>query len=93
MTGVADQGDVIRRQPGVVEAQFDEVRVVLNEDLSYLGLDEVGQRVWDLLEEPRTLDALVAVLLEEYDVDRPTCERDVASFVTALEGHKLVSRG
>lgn len=92
MTPVAGEG-VISRQPGVVEAQFDEIRVVLNEDLAYLGLDEVGQRVWDLLEQPRTLDGVVDALLEEYDVDRATCERDVAAFVAALEEHKLVTCG
>lgn len=92
MTPVAGEG-VISRQPGVVEAQFDEIRVVLNEDLAYLGLDEVGQRVWDLLEQPRTLDAVVDALLEEYDVDRATCERDVAAFIGALEEHKLVTCG
>ncbi|GAA3828233.1 PqqD family peptide modification chaperone [Nocardioides panacisoli] len=86
-------GGTISRQPGVVEAQFDDIRVVLNEDLAYLGLDEVGQRVWDLLEEPRSLDGVVGALLEEYDVDRATCERDVAAFVAALEQHKLVTRG
>jgi hypothetical protein len=91
MTPVA--GGTISRQPGVVEAQFDEIRVVLNEDLAYLGLDEVGQRIWDLLEEPRSLDGVVGALLEEYDVDRATCERDVAAFITALEEHKLVTRG
>jgi hypothetical protein len=76
-----------------VEAQFDEIRVVLNEDLAYLGLDEVGQRIWDLIEEPRSLDAVVDTLLEEYDVDRATCERDVSAFVAALEDHKLVVTG
>jgi hypothetical protein len=36
---------------------------------------------------------VVGALLEEYDVDRATCERDVAAFITALEEHKLVTRG
>ena len=85
-------GGTISRRPGVVEAQFDEIRVVLNDDLAYLGLDEVGQRVWDLLEQPRSLDGVVDALLKEYDVDRATCERDVAAFLATLEQHKLVTR-
>ena len=87
---MADQS-VIRRQDGVVEAQFDEVRVVLNDRLEYLGLDEVGQRIWDLLVEPRTFGGLIDVLLEEYDVERATCVDDVGAFVTALEEHQLVT--
>lgn len=83
---------VIQRQPGVVEAPFDEVLVVLNEDLDYLGLDEVGQRIWEILHEPRTLDAVVGTLLDEYDVERADCERDVTAFLDALAQHKLVAR-
>lgn len=81
----------VRRAPGVVEAQFDEVRVVLNEDLTYLGLDEVAQRIWDLLDSPRTVGELVAALTEEYDVSDADCLRDVTPFLQALEQHKLVA--
>lgn len=82
---------VIQREQGVVEAQFDEVRVVLNNDLEYLGLDEVGQRIWDLLAEPRTVDDLVSVLTDEYDVAADRCRSDVTAFVDALAGHHLVT--
>lgn len=80
----------IARSDGVVEAQFDELRVVLNEDLAYLGLNEVGQRIWDLLASPRTLESLVAVLVDEYDVSEADCTRDVSRYVDALADHKLV---
>jgi hypothetical protein len=87
MAAQADQ--VIARASGVVEAQFDQVRVVLNQDLTYLGLDEVGQRIWDLLATPQTLTQLVAQLTEEYDVSEADCTRDVTAYVTALSGHRL----
>lgn len=83
-------GSTIARSDGLVEAQFDELRVVLNEDLAYLGLDEVGQRVWDLLEAPRTLESVVDVLVDEYDVSEADCTRDVTRYVEALVEHKLV---
>ncbi|MEZ0579737.1 PqqD family peptide modification chaperone [Nocardioides sp. MH1] len=83
-------GSTIRRSDGVVEAQFDDVRVVLNEDLAYLGLNDVGQRIWDLLESPRTVADLVAVLVEEYDVSETECVSDVSRYVDALAEHKLV---
>lgn len=82
----------ISRTAGVVEAQFDEVRVLLNDDLEYLGLDEVGQRIWELLDQPRTLDGLVAELTEEYDVSAADCTRDVEGFLAALERYHLVQR-
>lgn len=81
----------IGRTAGVVEAQFDDVRVLLNDDLEYLGLDEVGQRIWDLLAQPSSLDALVAQLTDEYDVDEATCRADVGRFLEALQQHQLVT--
>lgn len=83
----------VARTSGVVEAQFDEVRVLLNAELEYLGLDTVGQRVWDLLAEPSDLDELVAMLTAEYDVSAEQCRTDVARFLEALEEHGLVVRG
>lgn len=81
----------ISRVPGVVEAQFDEVRVLLNDDLEYLGIDEVGQRIWGMLDRPRTLEEVVATLREEYDVSEADCTRDVTDFVEALAQHGLVT--
>jgi hypothetical protein len=80
----------IARSDGVVEVQFDQVRVVLNEELAYLGLNEVGQRIWDLLDRPHTLASLVGALVAEYDVSESDCARDVTAYVEALARHKLV---
>lgn len=90
MGRVVDPGSTIARSEGVVEAQFDEVRVVLNEDLAYLGLNEVGQRIWDLIATPCTLGYLVDVLIDEYDVTEVDCTRDVTRYLDALVEHKLV---
>ena len=87
---MVQEGSTVSRSDGVVEAQFDEVRVVLNEDLAYLGLNDVGQRIWDLLASPRTVAELVALLTEEYDVSAAECTADVTAYVDALAGHKLV---
>lgn len=90
MRPMVERGSTITRNDGVVEAQFNEVRVVLNEDLAYLGLNEVGQRVWDLLVSPQTLGSLVDTLTDEYDVTDSDCTRDVSRYVDALVDHKLV---
>jgi hypothetical protein len=87
---MTDPGETVARADGVVEAQLDELRVVLNEDLAYLGLNEVGQRIWDLIESPRTVASLVETLVGEYEVSAADCMRDVTTYVDALAEHKLV---
>jgi Coenzyme PQQ synthesis protein D (PqqD) len=57
---------------------------------AYFGLDAVGGRVWELLERPRSIDEVCAILREEYDVDPKTCRADVAALIEQLREAKLV---
>jgi hypothetical protein len=43
----------------------------------YYGLDEVGSRVWGLIQSPITVDAIRDLLVAEYEVDRLRCEQDL----------------
>lgn len=65
------------------EVAGETVLLDLNSE-SYFGLDEVGTRIWALLNEGRTPGDMVAVLLEEYEVDRATLEADVRSLLESL---------
>lgn len=59
----------------------------------YFGLDEVGSRVWELVQKPRRVDQIRAALSEEYDVDPARCERDVISLLEQLADEGLVEVG
>lgn len=48
------------------------------------SLTETAARLWELLPQAREESDLVDALLEEYDVDRPTAEADVAAFLAQL---------
>ena len=50
----------------------------------YYGLDAVGTRIWELIQEPITLKEIVALALEDYAVDPVRCEQDVKHFLTWL---------
>jgi len=56
----------------------------------YFGLDGVGARVWELLQEPTSLALLIATVTAEYEVDPATCERDLRALVTDLDAKGLV---
>ena len=85
-----DPNASIRRVPGVLGTDTSEQRVLLNEKFEYLGLDQFAQRVWDLLEEPQTLRALVQVLTVEYDVAPEQCASDLQGFLRQMVQHRLI---
>lgn len=49
-----------------------------------LTLNETGERMWDLLPQCETEEALVRQMLEEYEVDEATLRADVGAFLDSL---------
>ncbi|HLT31912.1 MAG TPA: PqqD family protein [Myxococcaceae bacterium] len=45
---------------------------------------EVGERVVELSDGQRTVEAIIGTLCEEFEVDRDVCARDVSGFVEKL---------
>jgi len=76
----------------VLSSKIDEEIVLLAVDAeSYLSLDPVGSRIWELLsEKPSTVDELADRLMEEYEVDRGTCLNDVQAFIDDMAARKLI---
>jgi hypothetical protein len=56
----------------------------------YYGLDSVGARIWNLIQEPKTVSAVLDTLLEEYDVEPDRCESDLFLLLSDLAGRDLL---
>ncbi len=56
----------------------------------YYGLDPVGARVWNLIQEPVTFGQVRDTLLSEYDVDKARLESDIHSLLAQLAEEGLV---
>ena len=56
----------------------------------YYGLDELGARIWELIQEPRGVGEIRDVLVSEYDVQADRCERDVVTLLQSLVDEGLV---
>ena len=50
----------------------------------YFGLNEVGSRIWQLVQEPTSIADICAALMAEYEVDAERCERVVLHLVQEL---------
>jgi hypothetical protein len=56
----------------------------------YYGLDQVGARIWELVQQPTPVTTVCDTILNEFDVDRERCERDVLELLRQLAAEGLI---
>jgi hypothetical protein len=87
------EGQVFRVPEEVLFQEVSGETVLLDlESESYFGLDEIGTRVWLLLNEGKSVGQMVDVLLEEYEVERATLEGDVDELLGELAEAGLIKK-
>lgn len=85
------ESSVVRRSNNHVATDMAGETVVLDmKSGMYYGMDQVGASIWNLLAEPRSLREIREAVMEEYEVDADSCDRDVAAFLTSMETAGLV---
>jgi hypothetical protein len=58
---------------------------------SYFGLDDVGTRIWQLLQEHGDVKKTFDTMLEEFDVDADTLASDMKNLIDDLTEKGLIS--
>ncbi|MBH8551104.1 PqqD family protein [Nostocaceae cyanobacterium CENA357] len=56
----------------------------------YHGLNEIGARIWTLIQEPKSVKDIQRVLLEEYEVEAERCDRDLIALLKDLLAAGLI---
>jgi hypothetical protein len=86
------RGDMtIVAAPGQVSADLSGEAAILNlQSGKYYGLKAVGARIWELVQQPRTLAELQAAILQEYDVPEEQCARDLEALLGQLAQEGLI---
>ncbi len=68
----------------------DEFYAVDSKAGSFYNMNETGNRVWELLAAPRSVNALCAQIQNEYRVDADTCLRQVTEILCKLRDAGLI---
>jgi hypothetical protein len=68
----------------------DETAILNLKNGVYYGLDPVGARVWQLIQQPVTPAQIRDVLKGEYDVEAAQLEADIRHLLDQLAEHGLV---
>lgn len=67
-----------------------EAVIVLPESNQVNVLNEVGSRIWELIDGARSVGEIAEAIVAEYDVTAGQAERDVSEFIQALVDNKMV---
>jgi len=85
---------IIVVSPDVLAQEVSGEMVLLDlEKEQYLGLNEVGTRIWQLLQEHQDLALIYDVLKDEYEVDEALLEADLNKLIDEMLAAGIVSVG
>jgi hypothetical protein len=77
----------------LVYQELDGEMVILDmHSGQYFGIDAVGSRIWQMLEEKVSPAAMINLLLEEYEIEADLCSQQVVAFLEELEKNNLIIR-
>ena len=74
-----------------VETEIDGEAVIMNLDTGHFhALKDTGLAIWRLIDGKRSVTAIIAALLETYEVDEDRCHSDCERFLVSLWGAGFV---
>lgn len=86
-----DEADTLVAAPDQVSCDIGNQTAILNmKNGVYYGLDSVGSRIWELLQQPRRFPEIEAVLQTEYDVEPSRLAREVLELCGTLANAGLI---
>ena len=82
---------VVQASPSQASCDLEGEAAILNvETGTYYGLDNVGARIWQLLQKPSRVADIRDTIVAEYDVERERCENDLLKLLDDLAEAGLV---
>ena len=85
------QNTIIAQTKELVSSDLDGETVLLSiETGKYYNMDPIGSRIWELIKDPMSVSQLIEILLDEFNVDREQCEKEVLVFLDRLAGDHLI---
>ncbi len=81
----------VRIPDHVIYRELDGEAVILNlQTGAYLGLDQIGARMWQLMGQHRSLRRVWTLLQDEFDASPAQLETDLLGFVGQLGANGLL---
>ena len=89
--GTFPAGATVAPSNDQLACELHDEAVILNlRSGTYYGLNSVGARVWNLIQQPRTIKQIRDTLLSEYNVEPERCERELFVLLKELSANQLI---
>lgn len=83
---------IVKQSPDQVNTDLDGDTIIMNiQNGCYFSLDDISTEIWELIANPIEIYRVCEMLVSEYDVAREQCEKEVLSFLDALNQEGLLS--
>ena len=91
MSAPLSNHSIVSVAPEQVSCALADESAILNlKNSVYYGLDPVGTRIWNLLQQPISVGELRDTLLDEYDVEATQCESDLLDLLEKMRDEGLI---
>lgn len=82
---------VVYQDPEMVSAPMEDELVMISlQKGMYYGLDNIASEIWQRIEKPVPVAQLCTNLVEEFDVDLETCQRETLELLNWLYKQELI---
>ena len=88
--GLTNQAIIVATKQQVSCDLGEEAAILNMKNSVYYGLDPVGARIWQLLQQPRSIAEIRDVIASEYDVSAERAESDLRELIGKLLSEGLV---
>ncbi len=77
----------------VIQSKIGDEVVMLDMDSGfYFGLNSVASIIWGKLEKEVSFDEIILDLLNEYNIDKLTCENETKIFLDQLVAKNIIKK-
>lgn len=80
----------IRNNETISGRLHDELVMMDIQKGKYFSLNHVATQIWDMLEQPLSLEEVCSRLTEEFDIDSDQCRKEVALHLDEMQKLGLV---
>jgi hypothetical protein len=81
----------IKRTNKALTSAIDDEVVMFDADAGkYYGLNSVATAVWNLLDDPKTVDEICDQLITEFEIEKKQCLTEVLEFLPDLKKKGLI---